>query len=1160
MYPNLVQLDALEDVPCLVLLGEPGLGKSVVVREHVTALRNNPATQHGVLSYDLKDFGSELSLARNLFDSTSFQSWAQGSGISELYLDSVDEGLIQVDTLAGFLVQELNKLDRNRLRLRLVCRPAVWPRSLQKELEHLWSNGVSVYRLAPLTRADVKLAVKSIGLPVNDVMEAIQRSSAGSFARKPLILKMLLQIYVTKGALPNSITELYRLGILALATESNASRQEKLKVGRLTPNQRVALCERIAAVTTFCNRRVVTIQSNGGIQEDKEVAGQNLEGIERFESGNLDVNAYTLREVLDTAFFGWREAGKAEWDHMSHAEYLAAAYCARHKVPVADLKRLVMTSVDGRTRVAPQLKETAAWISMMVQDFRSYLLRVDPLVLLGSDVSKLTTADRKVLAEEALNLADEELWNINTPRGQLDILQHPSLPEQLRPYLINRNKSVDVRRFAMDVIRDSRINLDSELLEIASDTTEALHLRSHAAFVLAEVGQETTKANLQQLLDTANDENDEIKGWCLTAVWPNHLTPTELFQHLKAPKNDHFGGAYRLFLYNLPESISNQLPPDAIPIALNWVKAQPEEQFPDALSQLQDAIILIAWNNVGTDDQITEGLARVVADRTTRFKHVLRGRNSDSLRMDFSTVTASDLTKRQALICALLREFVARGLDPVGLFRSRDRLVYEEDVSWLISERASFSQAESEAILKALSAAPRTPKVLNAISKGLRDKKLPQDFMSFVYVEFGSAEQKAQRSAYAQQLWYESRDERRRNRKLKPTPAERIAHDLAQIEAGKTEWWVSLTRDLTLTDTSTHFGDYGKPLTELPGWKTADSTTKQRILDAAHRFVIAHEPSPEKFVGQSTFPNSVIAGYEALSLLAELDGEFLTAQSAGFWSKWLPLLLWYPFTYQQPSDSTLINIAVTKARLDLPDAALLMTKGNQHDVSRCITKLETVWDRNLEDALAGAITCEGVNAHWARSAIEALASRKNEKVIQLLIAALSNTNEESCALDAAVSSTTILIRNVPERIWTTAWQRVLKDEAFGRKLIEALAGGRDLSFFSSLSEDQLTDLFIWTESHYPMSEDPKHEGAYSVTLRDEVANFRNAIPRHLASVGTTEAIRGLARARKSIGSADLECPANFVPVDVRQTGMGGAWYVTRKEVCSGTDREFVAAD
>src|ERR1022692_4738706 len=61
MYPNLVQLDALKDVPCLILLGEPGLGKSAVVQEHVTALRNNPGTQHGVLSYDLKDFGGELS-------------------------------------------------------------------------------------------------------------------------------------------------------------------------------------------------------------------------------------------------------------------------------------------------------------------------------------------------------------------------------------------------------------------------------------------------------------------------------------------------------------------------------------------------------------------------------------------------------------------------------------------------------------------------------------------------------------------------------------------------------------------------------------------------------------------------------------------------------------------------------------------------------------------------------------------------------------------------------------------------------------------------------------------------------------------------------------------------------------------------------------------
>jgi hypothetical protein len=40
----------------------------------------------------------------------------------------------------------------------------------------------------------------------------------------------------------------------------------------------------------------------------------------------------------------------------------------------------------------------------------------------------------------------------------------------------------------------------------------------------------------------------------------------------------------------------------------------------------------------------------------------------------------------------------------------------------------------------------------------------------------------------------------------------------------------------------------------------------------------------------------------------------------------------------------------------------------------------------------------------------------------------------------------------------------------------------------------------------------------------------------------------------------LECPANFVPVGMRQTGMRGAWNGTRKEAYAGADREPASAN
>jgi hypothetical protein len=43
-----------------------------------------------------------------------------------------------------------------------------------------------------------------------------------------------------------------------------------------------------------------------------------------------------------------------------------------------------------------------------------------------------------------------------------------------------------------------------------------------------------------------------------------------------------------------------------------------------------------------------------------------------------------------------------------------------------------------------------------------------------------------------------------------------------------------------------------------------------------------------------------------------------------------------------------------------------------------------------------------------------------------------------------------------------------------------------------------------------------------------------------------------------IGTAEVECPARFVPVEMRQTGTRGVEYGTRQEAYGGADRESAA--
>src|SRR5579859_5833104 len=68
--PALVTLESLADVPCLILLGEPGIGKTSEMENFETFTRNTVST--AILWFDLKGYQTELLLQEELFKSPPF--------------------------------------------------------------------------------------------------------------------------------------------------------------------------------------------------------------------------------------------------------------------------------------------------------------------------------------------------------------------------------------------------------------------------------------------------------------------------------------------------------------------------------------------------------------------------------------------------------------------------------------------------------------------------------------------------------------------------------------------------------------------------------------------------------------------------------------------------------------------------------------------------------------------------------------------------------------------------------------------------------------------------------------------------------------------------------------------------------------------------------
>ncbi len=174
--PDTVSLEGktygqIAHLPCLVLLGEPGMGKSHELRAEWETLRRASSNGDTACWRDLNAYTTSDDLVRDVFESGPFASWRSGAHNLTLFLDSLDECKIEIKPVAKRLGVELTRYATDRLRLRIACRTADWSPVLERALGEAWGDaGVGVYELQPLDMRDVGEAVSANGLDPQGVV------------------------------------------------------------------------------------------------------------------------------------------------------------------------------------------------------------------------------------------------------------------------------------------------------------------------------------------------------------------------------------------------------------------------------------------------------------------------------------------------------------------------------------------------------------------------------------------------------------------------------------------------------------------------------------------------------------------------------------------------------------------------------------------------------------------------------------------------------------------------------------------------------------------------------------------------------------------------------------------------------------------------------
>jgi hypothetical protein len=1114
---DLVAFERLAELPCAVMLGEPGIGKSWTLKRESALVERSLGRGAKSVSFDLRSINTDSRLMAKLFDSEVCESWRKGDWLLHVFLDSLDECMLRIENVASILADELPKLPVDRLRLRIACRTATWPPVLEEALKELFGD-CNAHELVPLRRIDVQRAVEQSGIPdTNAFLSRVDELEISSLAIKPVTLKFLISTYLQDGDLPRDHLELYEKGCRILVEEGNVSRRSAGQMGRLNPDERLAVASRIAAVTQLCSRFAVYTGREAEGVPPEDVRLDDLSGGTERAVDEVNVTREALWEVLDTGLFSSRGADRFGWAHQTYAEFLTARYCKRLQMPVEQIRPLLFHPSEQGRRLIPQLHEVAAWMSAMDSEILKAVAGSDPEALLGAAAASLTDEDRRLIVASLLQQATGGR-TLHLQWGLVRLyrkLRHAQLPDQLRPLLREATLSPGVRHVAINIARACTVQeVGSELADVALDLSADRGLRYSAAAAAAEVGSKEVRARLRPLAfgESGDDPNDELKGSGLRAIWPESISASELFTLLTPPLQG-FGGTYSRFLY---ENVIQNAEPGDLPVALAWFAQQRGRQhLIGAIDNLMDLIVQFAWDNLG-EPGVASGLATAVLSRLSVYDAIV---SRDEGR-EFATKVQEDPERRRTLLRALLPQVTLNGVTELIL---RAPIFAVSDVDWLIDRALSGEANESafvEAKLIRLAVIWRDGWKNRELAEKLWyackiNSILDEECRPIFEVDLSSPEVDAFREQERQ------KKERKSPKLLVPTPSDRIETGLQKIERGDVAHWIQLTLDLTLEPTSSHYGDDSGPnLTGMPGWKAADDGTRKRILDAAVRYLNESDPKNHEWFQTPNTPYSAIGGFRALALLALTEDKRLDSLPARVWANRVPILL---KSFGATDELKLRARLLRRAHESIPDETrkwiLSLVDGeNERDGHLFITnEVEICWDERLGGALLGKSKSSTLKPQILASILEWMFLRgfpgARESAESCIEAGLSGT--ELARSQAAVAAN-VMLRVAPDAGWATIWPIIKGNNALGRAIVESVTYGDSsgTKFTTKLSDAELGELYLWMVENYPPGD--RSAGFRVLGPSDTAEMFGAGLLESLKNRGTFAACDALRRVMEKL--------------------------------------------
>lgn len=1088
---GVVPLDELASSACLVLLGEPGTGKSQAVR--VAAGRAVGPDEAG--HFNLKSCSTDVGLLAEVFNHPKLAAWAAGNTRLTLWLDSFDECL--VPGLPGVLSHQLSKLPRDRLHLRIVSRPGAWPDHLQRVLKELWPTA-AVFKIAPLRRSDVRAYADAATDDGNGFMDAVRIRRAQPLARHPFRLKLLAREFRERRHLPET-SDLYQNAVKAMAGEISSERAEETQ--GLSRAQRTRIVERIAA-TTLLGQKPFIVRSADVPPASNAIAQDLLAGgYEEIDDEPFAVTPEGIASALSTSFFTTGGDGPLSFEGQAFAELLAGNYLHARRVP---LDQAMLLLVDqGRGRVVPQLQEVALRLAQLDQAFAARLLDIDCLLLLRAAPRGWSDERRAAALDLVLKeLADgRQVDSREVSTMTFEWCAHPALADQLRPWILNKSVRLSARRVAMQIAEERHVlALGPAFVELALDDEAAYHLRERAVVALDAVGSADERARLRGLLGTPRGL-DRLAYLAIEVMWPDVFTPKELFELLPVS-----GTTFRSFGYFLREEVDVRLDDEALLHGLRWARGATRPQTEVAAQVLFNKLAKLALVRAPANIEIAVALVEVVGVRLRLHQGALFRRPTEDPEDDRFFL---DTTRRRMLV-----ELIARH---AGESRSKFNLAHRglvgpDDFEWLLERIRSATSADARAgFIVTLNELCWASQITDDNAKLGLLRDLVGDVAGAAHV-ISIDSLVAERERIAREIAKAQSVEAQQAR-IPSTPwprKQRLTEALEVARRGDASGW-GILHWMLVADLEGNLNPYDPNLVARDTWAELAKAERQTAIAGAERFL--RDRTADSAAWDE---HDMLHAYAAFCLLHDAALETYSALPGAVWSVWTPAIIargakgpsGEPYhamllaAAKQADPATFIEAITSRVRsAQSPGADLYFMRD-----------LSTVWDLPLTAAVLAEL--DGVP-----TTVGALGDVLNE----LLAADAPGAFDYAIALtkrepERAELAFVALLRHRGPESWEVVWPRLVAEPALGDRVLNEIGQWRGTRAIQRLFDRQLADLYIWVAARHGQATDLDTDAAVANSLAGRLSRLIRDVMFELRARGTESSFGAV----KAIQSASSE--------------------------------------